>query len=56
MHPYKTTGSINFISKPMSNGDEFEVGDAWYNITQGGKAYLFIKSTATYGQSSFIYG
>eukprot|EP00347_Sterkiella_histriomuscorum_P014475 403360734 len=55
-HPYETTGSLTFVSKLLSEGDEFEVGDYWYNITQGGKAYLFIKSKSTYGYAHFSYG
>lgn len=45
-HPYLVNnGTMTFISKLLKEGDEFEVGDAWYNLTYGGKAYLFLKST-----------
>ena len=55
-HPYLITGNFTFLSLLLKDGDEFEVGDAWYNMTYGGKAYLFIRSTSTYGTASFSYG
>lgn len=56
VHPLTTTQKVNFVSKLMYEGDEFEVGDYWYNITTGGKAYVFIKATTTYGYANFSYG
>ncbi|CDW72148.1 UNKNOWN [Stylonychia lemnae] len=55
-HPYQIVSNFTFISLLLKDGDEFEVGDAWYNMTYGGKAYLFIKATSTYGQAKFTYG
>ena len=58
-HPYQITGTMNYFPKLMYEGDEFEVGDYWYeqkNMTFGGKAYLFLKSTETYGYATFTYG
>lgn len=55
-HPFQSTGNFTFHSLKLESDDTFEVGDAWYNITTAGKAYLFIKSTATNGQASFTYG
>jgi hypothetical protein len=40
----------------MNVGDEFELGDSWYNFTTPGRAYLFIKSTDNGGKAQFRYG
>ncbi len=42
----------------MYEGDEFELGDSWYksNVTQFGRAYLFIKSTDNGGKVSLKVG
>ncbi len=59
-HPYSLNSSqvLKYYSKLMYEGDEFEVGDYWFrnNLTFGGKAYIFIKSTSNYGYSTFYYG
>jgi hypothetical protein len=46
----------SILSKLMYEGDEFEVGDYWYDMKDGGKAYLFIKSTEEYAYAEFTYG
>jgi hypothetical protein len=49
-------GTFTFVSKLLDEGVEFEVGDAWYNISYGGKAYLFLRAKSTGGYATFSYG
>lgn len=55
-HPYSTTGNLTFVSQLLAEGDEFEVGDKWNNITKGGSAYIFFKAKATGAYMYFNYG
>jgi hypothetical protein len=47
---------MTFVSKILAEGDEFEVGDAWYNLTYGGKAYIFLRSKNSGGYAYFSFG
>ena len=55
-HPYSTTGNLTFVSQLIAEGDEFEIGDKWNNITKGGSAYLFFKAKASGAYMYFNYG
>jgi hypothetical protein len=58
VHPWAdpTVLKETHLSLTMHDGDEFELGDSWYNITHIGRAYLFIKSTDYGGAVTFRIG
>jgi hypothetical protein len=57
MHPYLYNDTnLTFITKLLNNGDEFELGDAWYNFTTGGKAYIFFRALSSGASANMNYG
>lgn len=58
IHPWLDPKVLNetHILLSMSAGDEFELGDSWYNYTSVGRAYLFIKSTDAGGKATLSLG
>jgi hypothetical protein len=58
IHPWLDPSVLNetHILLSMSVGDEFELGDSWYNYTSVGRAYLFVKSTDLAGKATITLG
>lgn len=56
-HPYfLDLKKVSVNDQLMDVGDSFEVGDAWYNVTYGGRAFLFIKAKSSGASCTFFYG
>jgi len=58
IHPWLDPKVLNetHILLSMYEGDEFELGDSWYNYTSLGRAYLFIMSTDLGGKATLCIG
>ena len=59
VHPWLDKKVLNesfFIKKLTASDDPYELGDSWYNMTERGVAYLFIKATDTGASVTFTYG
>jgi hypothetical protein len=57
-HPYRDPTVIddNYFQQMLSQGDFHTFGDGWYNMSNIGTSYLFIKGTGSNPKVTFSYG